>query len=243
MSGKRYLFLFLLIFVARFKEGIGRYNCSKFPSCQCVYPYRRISIYCDVADKLEMLPALFKDMEFAPIDFFKLRSTCTADSLPGNIFPNTSIIAITILCPFKSMNEYSLSVIESLEFLEMRNSNFRRIPSAIGKVKWLTHLKLQKGQLSHVGQELHNMVNLYYLSLESNRIQTVEGDAFIHNRKLRIISLNFNKIRSFYPGTFRSCRNIRVFKVTYNRLKNTTGFPESRVLEVTNCYYLYICNK
>lgn len=225
---------FLFVFVLFFEKGLSKVSGSNSSICHCVYLNDKTSVYCNIVGEFGILPR-----NFEPIGIVELGNS-SDHCLPGNLFSNTEkITEIRLLCPFKCLHEISLRGMPYLELIEMRNTKFIRIPTAIATATSVMNLKLEKGKLSVIGAELRHLVNLTILSFDHNRIRTISKVAFIHNVNLQLINLNYNRISSFRPEIFRFCQNFRVFLVEHNLLRKNVRLPQSKSLEVSRNYLYY----
>lgn len=83
-----------------------------------------------------------------------------------------------------------------LESIMLNNCRNKIIPCDIDQFYYVTSINLKRNYLEKLLEEIFNLVNIKYLDLQLNKLQTLPKAIFILT-KLESISLNGN----FYPDT------------------------------------------
>ncbi|CAL1277984.1 unnamed protein product, partial [Larinioides sclopetarius] len=193
--------------------------------------YRR-DVNCHRVDNMKDVQDFFdKNLNFTQVSLLTVE-TCSSKFLSNSIFWNTTIRAIRLQCPFDKMENDALSSIQALTHLDLRETEFEKIPIAVSKLDMLKTVHLTDGELTRIDLELQNMTNLLELKLSGNRISGISREAFSGLSNLKMIDLSQNKLILLHPGTFDGCKELtKIFLkknsiISVDRLFNNPNLQE-----------------
>ncbi|KAG8191832.1 hypothetical protein JTE90_022821 [Oedothorax gibbosus] len=138
-------------------------------------------------------------------------------------FSNASIEFISSTCPLRNLADNWIDPDSSLKKLLLRSTQFTKIPSGIGNLRYLKVLEMSKGMLETITDEIRPMMRLQKLILKFNHIYNISVGAFFGNPDLEVIDLSQNSLTFLEPGTFDPCEKLYKIVLEKNRIKSSVG--------------------
>jgi Leucine-rich repeat (LRR) protein len=177
-------------------------------------------------------------------------SSAICELLADNLDDDVKITAV-----YDRMNQINLTsesidtnaMQERVKFMEITKTRMSlNIPQNVGgHFENLESFRITKTSLKFVARKpLENLVNLRHLSLDSNKIEIIYGDAFNDLVKLTSLYISNNKIDFLHPQLFVNCPRLRYFWCDYNKLEQIDGriFENSKEIEWINLSHNRIVN-
>lgn len=138
---------------------------------------------------------------------------------------------------FESSNMVSLDeahVFSKVDYLSMRNYKISNIPILQDNIYESTiSLDLAYNRIKRIRNgDLNDTFLLRYLDLNSNLINHIEDDAFVHLKRLYILNISNNSITEIPQGYFSTLENIYFLLLKFNRIEfiHTRAFSNLRKL-------------
>ncbi|GBM46567.1 hypothetical protein AVEN_271519-1 [Araneus ventricosus] len=222
------IFLIVQVILVVGKEPL----CSFNRECECFESGRRIYVTCERVTRLSYLQDIFSENSFPrPVSVLTIKK-CEAETF-SNIFSNVAIEEIRSSCPINEIENGALTSIQSLKVLNLRLTEFQKVPKAISELSNLKILSIIDGKLTGVDTELKALPNLLKLQLARNDIRQISYEALSWNSKIKVIDLSRNKLVFLYPGTFDNCQKLMKVSLRNNYLSSVDGlFTVSTLQEI-----------
>uniref|UniRef100_T1KFX6 LRRCT domain-containing protein n=1 Tax=Tetranychus urticae TaxID=32264 RepID=T1KFX6_TETUR len=134
-----------------------------------------------------------------------------------------------------SIDEYAFQGLEPhLKHLNLKGTSLTVIPNAIANLTALAFLDLAQNRLESLGpKQFENLQTLTALSLERNKITSIDEEAFLGvNDSLSSLSLLNNLIKSFPSQAISSLTELRVLDLGFNIIESIPedGFHKNTLL-------------
>lgn len=153
-------------------------------------------------------------------------------TIPNEISILTHITSLILPINVLTTIPLGITNLTNLTILDLAFNNFTSIPTHLTKLN-LKRLDLRYNHITHISNEISNLVTLEHLDLCHNELQTI-NTKLSDLTNLKVLDMAFNKITSI-PNELSKLTNLKRLDLYYNRL---TCIPDEIYLLPDICVYI-----